>query len=270
MIDKSKFESKKELFKYLVDNKEEIIDVKKGAIKHTDSINIDKIDENTVKALSTNNTDDLEAGVIKRTIIGNTYNWLDSHGDVHVKNTFAKSIKERGDRVRHFHDHEQKISAKVGEIEKVYEQDVKWSDLGVNKKGSTIALMADTNIERDYNKGVYNQYLKGKIDQHSVGMYYVKIDLAINDEEYPQEKEIFDTYIDSIGNKEAAKEQGYFFAVSEAKLIEISAVTEGSNSLTPTIENNVNPSKDNSNIKNDPSDDSQKLSNNKLKLKKLC
>lgn len=269
MIDKSKFESKKELFKYLVDNKDEIIDVKKGAIKHTDSINIDKIDENTVKALSTNNTDDLEAGVIKRTIIGNTYNWLDSHGDVHVKNTFAKSIKERGDRVRHFHDHEQKISAKVGEIEKVYEKEVKWTDLGVNKKGSTIALMADTNIERDYNKGVYNQYLKGKIDQHSVGMYYVKIDLAINDTEYPQEKEIFDTYIDSIGNKEVAKEQGYFFAVSEAKLIEISAVTEGSNSLTPTIENNVNPSKDNSNI-NDPSKDSQKTSNNNNLKKWLC
>jgi hypothetical protein len=269
MIDKSQFKSKKELFKYLVDNKDEILDVKKGAIKHTDSVDFGTIDENIVKALQTNHKDDLENGVIKRTIIGNTYNWLDSHGDVHVKNTFAKSIKERGDRVKHFHDHEQKISAKLGEIEKVYEKEVKWSDLGVNKKGTTIALMADSNIEKDYNKGVFNQYLKGKIDQHSVGMYYVKIDLAINDDGYPQEKEIFDTYINDIGNSDVAKEQGYFFAVSEAKLVEISAVTEGSNSLTPTIENNVNPSKDNLNKENDPSKDSHKLSNNN-KYKKLC
>ena len=129
--------------------------------------------------------------------------------------------------------------------------------------------MADSNIEKDYNKGVFNQYLKGKIDQHSVGMYYVKIDLAINDDDYPQEKEIFDTYIDDIGNSDVAKEQGYFFAVSEAKLVEISAVTEGSNSLTPTIENNVNPSKDNLDKENDPSNDSHKLSNNN-KYKKLC
>jgi len=31
-------------------------------------------------------------------------------------------------------------------------------------------------------------------------------------------------------------EQGYFWAVKEAKLIEISAVLEGSNELTPTID----------------------------------
>lgn len=268
MIDLKDFKTKKELFNHLVKHKDEIIDIKKNAIKHADPILLSNIDGNTVKALSTEFKDDLENGIIKRSIIGNTYNWLDSHGDVHVKNTFAKSIKERGDKVKHFHDHEQKISAKVGEIEKVYEKEVKWTDLGVNKKGNTIILVADTNIEKDYNVSVYNQYLKGKIDQHSVGMYYVKIDLAINDEDYPQEKAVFDTYIDGIGNKEQAIEQGYFFAVSEAKLIEISAVTEGSNSLTPTIENNVNPSKDNSDI-NDPSNDSQKLSINN-KFKKLC
>ena len=33
MIDKSKFTTKKELFKYLVDNKKDIIDVKKSVVK---------------------------------------------------------------------------------------------------------------------------------------------------------------------------------------------------------------------------------------------
>jgi phage protein D len=38
-----------------------------------------------------------------------------------------------------------------------------------------------------------------------------------------------------IANKEVADENGYFFAVLEAELIEISAVVKGSNTITPTI-----------------------------------
>ena len=38
------------------------------------------------------------------------------------------------------------------------------------------------------------------------------------------------------GNQAAATELGFFWAVSEAKLIEISCVLEGSNTLTPTLE----------------------------------
>ena len=37
-------------------------------------------------------------------------------------------------------------------------------------------------------------------------------------------------------NSEKALEQGYFFAVTEAKLKEVSCVIAGSNELTPTIE----------------------------------
>jgi len=45
-------------------------------------------------------------------------------------------------------------------------------------------------------------------------------------------------------NQEEAKEQGYFWAVTEAKLVEGSAVVKGSNSYTPTLE--VEQVKDNS------------------------
>jgi len=43
--------------------------------------------------------DDEEKGVLKRTIVLNTYNWLDSHGDVHLTGTFGKSISERGNKI---------------------------------------------------------------------------------------------------------------------------------------------------------------------------
>ena len=240
---------------------------KNRLLNHCNPINSLSNDNVTVKALETNHKDDISSGVIKRTIVGNTYNWLDSHGDVHVKGIFSKSLSERKNKVRHFHDHINQLSAQVGKFTDVYEKDVTWKDLGVDKGGDTTGLFGDSDILERYNKNMFLQYANKEIDQHSVGMYYVKIEMAVNDPEYKEEFKVWSTYIDQIANKEDADEQGFFFVVKEAKLIEISAVTEGSNAITPTIDNKVNPSKDNLN-KVDPSNDSQKLVNNKYK--KLC
>jgi hypothetical protein len=236
------FENKLDLFVWLKANKSDLLEFKKNTLKFSDVLAIDYSNE-TTKALFTDNKDDVTTGVIKRTIVGNTYNYLDSHDDVHVGSTFGKSISERANKVFHLHDHKHEVSAKVGKFSTIYEKELAWRDLGINKDGNTIALMADSEISRKMNEGVFLQYLDGDIDQHSVGMRYVKVDLAINDEQYPEEKAIWDKYIDSIGNAEKAKAQGYFYAVSEAKLIEISAVLMGSNDLTPTVQN-IEPSKD--------------------------
>jgi len=269
MIDKSKFTTKKELFKYLVDNKKDIIDVKKSVVKHCNPINSLSNDNVTVKALETNHKDDISSGVIKRTIVGNTYNWLDSHDDVHLKNTFTVSLKQRGDRVKFYHDHINQLSAKIGEFDRVYEMEVLWKDLNKPYEGTTTILAGDADIIRDYNPSMFKQYLDGRIDQHSVGMYYITLSLGINDPEHEEEFKEWNKYSKFIANIEKAEEQGFAFFVKEAKLIEISAVTEGSNAITPTIDNKVNPSKDNLD-KVDPSLDSQKLVSNKYKLKRLC
>jgi len=78
--------------------------------------------------------------------------------------------------------------------------------------------------------------LNGSINQHSVGMQYVKIDLAVNDPEEEEEYATWNKYKDEVINLEKAEEQGFFWAVTEAKLIEISCVIAGSNELTPTLE----------------------------------
>ena len=83
---------------------------------------------------------------------------------------------------------------------------------------------------------MFKQYADGNVQNHSVGMRYVKLFLAVNDEDYKEEKSVWDKYYPTIANKEAAAAQGYFWAVTEAKVIEGSAVPIGSNQITPTIE----------------------------------
>ena len=75
-------------------------------------------------------------------------------------------------------------------------------------------------------------------------MQYVKIQLAVNSEDkyFREEKETWDKYVNEIVNREHAEEKGYFFAVTEAKIIEGSAVLVGSNRVTPTL-NTSEPSK---------------------------
>lgn len=227
--------NKKELFDYLVKNKKSIIDTKKAETKKAPVIDINYTNH-IEKSINYKAIDDLENGIIKRAIVANTYNWLDSHGDVHIDGVFTKSINERKQSVMHLHDHLYQLTAKVGEFDDIIEQKINWTDLSVAKAGYTTSLIGISNIMKEYNALIYNQYLQGKITQHSVSMQYVKIALAVNDPEYKEEFATWSTYAPRIGNIEKALEIGYFWAVTEAKLIEISAVIAGSNELTPTIE----------------------------------
>ena len=85
---------------------------------------------------------------------------------------------------------------------------------------------------------MFNQYRKGYVLNHSVGMRYVKIYLCIDSEEasYSSEKANWDKYYSQVVNKDVADEKGYFWAVTEAKVIEGSAVVKGSNCATPVME----------------------------------
>lgn len=247
MIDHSKFATKSELFKYLIENKSDLLALKKAAVKNAEVVLFCEDESEVIDKAAVSNlgADDLINGIIKRTIVGNTYGWMDSHYDVHIKGIFTKSISENKNIV-HLHDHVQMITAKVGTPINIYEKSIKWTDLGVNKEGKTTALMMDSEIKRAYNELVYEEYLNKQINQHSVGMRYVKIFLAINDENYKEEFANWNTYIGNVANKDKAEEVGYFWAVTEAKLIEISCVIAGSNEVTPTLNNKFTPEPDKS------------------------
>ena len=77
--------------------------------------------------------------------------------------------------------------------------------------------------------------------EDSVRMQYVKILLAIDSEEKEDKefKKKFDKHINDIANKEVAIDRGFFWGVSEAKIIkEGSMVLFGSNEVTPLIHSN--------------------------------
>jgi hypothetical protein len=245
------FATQKNFFTYLVTNKRELIDLKKTGLKHTQPQFGAQDDLNQIpifKSLNTSYKDDVSSGVIKRTIIGNTYNWMDSVNDVLLNGVFAKSLSERADKVWHLHDHVHMITAKVGKPTSIYEKSVAWKDLGVDRKGDTQSLFMDSEIIKAYNEFIFNQYLNKEINQHSVGMRYVALDLAVNDKDMKAEYAVWNKYIDIIGNKELTMEDGFFWAVKEGMLVEISAVLAGANELTPTVDNDE---------KTDPKDDVQ-------------
>ncbi|MES2382461.1 MAG: hypothetical protein V4538_15545 [Bacteroidota bacterium] len=242
MIDKSKFANKQDLIKHVVANKSELTSLKKSVTKFSDCILHDdtfKIEAN--KVISNFSSDDLVNGIIKRTIVGNTYGWMDSHDDVHIKGIFTKSISENKDSQFHLHDHLYQLAAKVGTPIKIYEQNINVTDLGLNKIGFATCLLMDTEIKKSYNAMIFEEYLTKQINQHSVGMVYVKLYLCVNDAEYKEEFANWNTYKGSVINLDKAEENGYFWAVTEAKLKEISCVLLGSNELTPTLNGKSEP-----------------------------
>lgn len=96
-------------------------------------------------------------------------------------------------------------------------------------------LVYDAIVKRDRNEEMFKNYLNGWVLNHSVGMRYVKLFFCYDssDPSFTQEKENYDKYIKEIFNKDDVGE--YFWAITEAKNIEGSAVVKGSNFLTPVL-----------------------------------
>lgn len=237
----------------ILKNKQEAINIKKTAFKHSDVVDnhiIKEDGENVVKLLL---DDEEQNNVVK--VIANTYYWLDSHGDVHVKGCFTKSIKENQGKIFHFDNHEHSFSSKVGNVKSVKEVNVNWSDLGVNKEGKTICIIGETELVEDYNCQVYDAYKNNEINQHSVGMQYVNLQIAVKQPTEVEAYKLWNEIYPLLGNPEKADKDGFFWVVKEAKLKEYSCVLwNGSNSLTPTVKD-IEAVEDTS--KNEPLKDTQ-------------
>lgn len=212
----------------LKDNKDLHIMQKKSAMKMADAILCPMTEEsNFVTKAEQSDSDTLQAKLVI-----NTTGILDSHRDVHIPGLWNKTLKEAR-KIRLIQEHTMKFDHVISDNVKAYAKNIAWSKLGYSYEGSTQALMFDAEIEPARNPFMYKQYLKGYVDNHSVGMQYVSLFLCINsdDKYYKEEKENWDKYSQYVVNKEDLGE--YFWAVTEAKLIEGSAVLYGSNYATP-------------------------------------
>ena len=238
-IEIPKFETKKELYKFLVDNCDALIAQKCSTIKHADGFGASSLLLNELGETGfTIKSDNGDVTVLKGRLIINTTKILDSHGDVHVDGLWNKSVKENK-RILHVQEHKSNEFSKIiasGDDLKASVKTYTWKELGYDAEGETEALVFDSNIRKDRNAYMFDQYQKGYVNNHSVGMQYQKMGLAVDDEDYPAYKALWDAHIDTIVNRKDAEAKGYFWAITEAKALEGSSVPLGSNPITPTLE----------------------------------
>lgn len=267
-IEVPKFESRKDLIEYLIKNERSLIAQKKAITKEGDGLNLSySIITQKGGVDKANEPVDSSVDVLDVRVIINTTNLMDSHLDVHLPGLWDKSLNENLG-IMHIQEHVKKFDHIIsdGKELKVFVKNYTWKELGFPYDGSTQALVFDSTIKRDRSEGaefMLKQYAKGYVKNHSVGMRYVKLILAINDKDAGANWEAWEKYFPEVANKEVAEDRGYFWAVKEAKVIEGSAVPRGSNPATPTLDNNkeFQPLED-TELNNEPPKDTRKINLN--------
>jgi len=227
------FLTKAERIAYLKKNKALLIKSKKSNIKHSDGYYMTTEMFDTVKK----KVDTTDRNEINAKVVINTTNIMDSHSDVHLPGIWNKSLQENKN-MMHLQEHQMQFDKIIadGDDLKVHTIKFNWSDIGQPYSGTTEALIFDSTIKRSRNEFMFKQYSEDRVKNHSVGMQYVKLLLALDDETEAEEFAVWEKFINQIANKQDAIDQGYFWAVTEAKVIEGSAVPIGSNQATPTLE----------------------------------
>lgn len=224
---------------WVVSNKSMLIAQKKATIKLADSISYNPFfvlngrNEDVVKADDGVIPDD--ATKIKTRLVINTTKLFDSHDDVHFDQLWNKSLSEAKQNF-HVKEHNFGFDGIISDDVRAFAKQMTWHELGFNYEGKTQALVYDSIIDKDdtARPEMFTAYRKGKVKQHSVGMRYIKLDLAVNDERYSKEFDVWQKWFDEIVNKQDVLDNGFFWAVTEGKNIEGSAVVRGSNWVTPT------------------------------------
>lgn len=224
------FETKQELFVHLREKKDEIIKEKRALPIFSDVSMLLAATKATANKAEVSDRFSVK-------LIANLANWMDSHDDVMLPGSWLKSINEKGTSIPVLRDHEHSIGAKIGTTLAVYAEDIVLADIGYTEGDVKQAegLIFEFEPKREYDEKLYLMYKNGEVTQHSIGLQYVKIDMAINEEGDSDEYKNWLKYFPQVINKEKAEQRGYFFAVKEAKIFENSAVLFGSNVMTPVL-----------------------------------
>ena len=246
------FESRKDLFAHLRKEAGKIIAQKKALPTISDNLEFGYAIKEAVKPFGKK---DMQApennpeGELPVTVIANVAGWCDSQMDVMIKDNWKKSINDVGASgqklIYHLKDHgtfyQYTLDSIIGKDCTIYSKDI---DLSIFNFTSDIkkaqALIMDSTVCADYDQKAYNLYEDGEVKQHSIGLQYVKIYLCMNSEEPEdtQYKENWDKYYPQVINKDRVDSKGYFWAVLESRILEVSAVLFGANELTPLLSTN--------------------------------
>jgi len=256
------FATKEEMFKELISNKELLIKEKLSQTYKSFEKGLGLVanQETIAKALETNKAFKMDSDYYY--FVVNSANILDSHGDVHVKGNWDKTVKEQQGKVYLVFDHNLKRSEIIAMKEDIemFTADVPFSLIGKSYEGSSYSLIYKVAKNKIVNKEAKEWLENGYSLEASVRMQYVKIDLAIDSKEQgnEKEKETFDKYIDLIANKNDYDSIDYFWVVKEAKNVyESSLVMFGSNSATGVAQENKSEAEEITSEKEEPTEVTQ-------------
>lgn len=269
----------KALFDYLVENEKSIADTKKSEIIKSMPFTVDAQSEFTKKSTTSakhfnhKNEETEDPNGLNVKVVANTCGWMDSYRDVLIRGAFDETVENDKKRMVHLHDHIYKSIARIGIVKDVTIEDISLSELGVSgMMGNAQALIFHTEIRKEFNDSLFQQYKLRAVNQHSIGFRYEELRMAINDAEYPRQYEAWQEYIGQVINRSEAEERGYFWVVTKVKVYENSAVLFGANELTPTLSteegksegessDDKNKNKESDSDEDDPADDN-KINNN--------
>lgn len=171
-----------------------------------------------------------DVDLTKRIVTGffNTYNFLDSQGDVLMPGCAKKTINNSGPdsdataKIKHclFHD----LTKFPGKLQILVEKEIDGvPGIYFETRCSNTTEGNDTLI--NYQEGIY--------DNHSIGFRYVDAKWVERDAHGNSKQ--WDTLIGQLLNPDAAAELGAIYVVKEIEMFEGSTVGFGANSLTPYL-----------------------------------
>ena len=232
------FDTKQEMFKELKANKDEIIGLKKSAIRKSQQVHLVLKSKDGKKA----DTDSiLELGDSVKVAM-NTTNYFDFDKDVLLSGSWNKTAKEQNGKTYHVINHDLKIGSIVA-----YPKDVEvsvethlWKSLGKGFEGETDVLVFVSKMTDKTNKDAFLAYRDKEDVEHSIRLQYTEIELAFKSDEVEDKEEnaLYEKYYPQIANKEDVDKDEYFWAVKLARIYkEGSTVLFGANDATPQLSN---------------------------------
>lgn len=167
-----------------------------------------------------------DVDTVGRVVTGfyNTFNYVDSDGDVLIMGSAKKTIKERGvnstaiAKIKHALNHN--LSLLPGKIVVLEEKEINGlSGIYFETK------MANTTIGND----TLQNYLEKIYDNHSIGFQYMQVEMI------DTKAKDWQKWVDNLINPEDAIKREMLWIVKEIALFEGSTVAFGANKLTPFL-----------------------------------
>lgn len=245
----------RELFKHLIANKADIIRQKKSMPIKSAPIVIgaptDKEDANKglfiQKGIAQTKMEMPAYGEdFQKRVIANLCGWMDSYNDVSLMGSFNRTVNNNAGMMYFMRDHSSSTKDIIARMtaEDVTIETVALADLGIESEVKMQeALVFRGLFSEKLDSQAYNAYYYDIAKQHSIGLQYVRLDLAVNDPDFGDEYKVWQDTFDQVINKPKAIEKGYYWAVGEQKVFENSWVLQGANSQTPIMPDSLNDNK---------------------------